>query len=66
MLIKNPKETCRLGQGEKCCAYLGANSKGFCCIKGDTEMNFIIKMRLKVNSMNAKGIGDWRKCLRSK
>lgn len=48
------KETCKLGKGEECCAYLAIGAGGFECAKG-TRMAYSIEHRLAIGSMNAKG-----------
>lgn len=62
MEIKDPKRTCRLGQGSKCCAYLGAGGNGFECLKTDPELFRAISDRIEKGTMNAKGIGAWEEC----
>jgi len=56
------KNICRLGQGEKCCAFLVATSKGFECIRMDYPANTTIFTRLEEGKMNAKGTGGWKGC----
>ena len=48
------KETCKIGHGEECCAFLVMGPKGFECAKG-TSMHDIINVRLAEGTMNAKG-----------
>lgn len=60
-------KVCRLGQGERCCAYL-VLGKGFECIKenADTVKNFYgitLSAQIKAGTMAAKGEGDWDDCL---
>lgn len=57
-----PKNICRLGQGEKCCAFLVVGPKGFECIRMDYPNNSVIFSRLKQGTMNAKGEGRWESC----
>ena len=68
MLLKidDPKKTCRLFQGEKCCAYLVMGTDGFECIKGEDVLKETIDMRLKAGTMNAQGTGDWEECVYAK
>lgn len=47
------KQKCKLGQGEKCCAYL-CFGNGFECLKG-TELELEIRFRLAMGTMVAKG-----------
>ena len=53
---------CRLGQGEKCCAFLVVSAKGFECIRMDYPLNVNIFSRLEAGTMNAKGEGEWESC----
>lgn len=56
------KEICRLGQGEKCCAFLVAGGNGFECIRMSYPANGHIFERLEKGTMNAKGQGRWEGC----
>lgn len=57
------KDICKLGQGEKCCAFLVMSSKhGFECIRMSYPTNATIFERLRKGTMNAKGEGGWHKC----
>lgn len=56
------KDICRLGQGEKCCAFLVMSSTGFECIRMSYPTNSTIFDRLKNGTMNAKGEGGWKGC----
>ena len=56
------KATCRIGQGEKCCAFLVVAGKGFECIRMSYPMNGSIFKRLDEGTMNAKGMGGWKGC----
>jgi hypothetical protein len=47
------KGTCLLGQGERCCAFLGFGTE-FLCFKG-TEVEAEIRRRLEAGTMTAKG-----------
>ena len=62
ILIDDPKSTCKLGQGSKCCAFLVCGAHGFECIKS-TAMSKIIHDRLEKGTMHAKGEGDWDGCI---
>lgn len=62
MKIKDPKTSCKLGQGSKCCAFLVAGGNGFECAMDDQFLNSHIKLRIKNGTMNAKGIGNWKEC----
>lgn len=48
------KETCKLGQGSDCCAYLVMGTEGFECVKG-TTLAYQIELNLAEGSWNAKG-----------
>ncbi len=56
------KSICRLGQMEKCCAFLVMSSIGFECIRMSYPNNSTIFDRLKKGTMNAKGEGGWEGC----
>ena len=56
------KEICRLGQGEKCCAFLVVGGNGFECIRMSYPANGSIFSRLEDGTMNAKGEGGWKGC----
>ena len=56
------KDICRLGQGEKCCAFLVLDSTGFECIRMSYLANSSIFDRLENGTMNAKGKGGWEGC----
>ena len=62
MKIGNPKESCKLGEGSACCAYLVCGSEGFECCKDNASMSSLISKRLLAGTMNAKGTGDWKEC----
>ena len=53
---------CKLGQGEKCCAFLVMAPSGFECIRMSYPMNTSIFSRLKDGTMTAKGEGRWKDC----
>ena len=54
------KDICKLGQGEKSCAYLVCGGDGFQCVKDGQYPGFtIIGERLKSGEMVAKGEGGW-------
>ncbi len=57
-----PKDICKLGQGEQCCAFLVCSSKGFECIRMSYPANSLIFERLEKGTMNAKGKGEWKNC----
>ena len=48
------KNTCRIGQGAACCAYLVAGGNGLECAKG-TAIELVIQARVVQRSMNALG-----------
>ena len=48
------KDTCKLGQGGACCAYLMGGPNGLECAKG-THIERVIATRLAAGTMNAKG-----------
>ena len=56
------KNICRLGQMEKCCAFLVVGGNGFECIRMSYPANSTIFKRLKEGTMNAKGEGCWSGC----
>lgn len=60
MAPEEAKEVCRLGEGEKCCAFLVVGKDGFECIRMSSPT--IILDRLKKGTMNAKGEGGWDGC----
>jgi len=62
MTGEEAKTICKLGQGEKCCAFLVVSSTGFECIRMDYPTNTTIFTRLKDGTMNAKGEGEWEGC----
>lgn len=62
MTTTEAKEICKLGQGDKCCAFLAADGNGFSCIRMDYPMNSTILTRLEDGTMNAKGRGGWEGC----
>ena len=57
-----PRDICRLGQGEKTCAFLAATGEGFTCIRMAYPSNGLIFARLEEGTMNAKGRGEWEGC----
>ena len=57
-----PKEICRLGQMEACCAFLVCDAGGFECIRMSYPANSTIIDRLEKGTMNAKGTGGWAGC----
>jgi len=56
------KTICKLGQGDKCCAFLIFSPTGFECILRDYPVNSYIFNRLEKGTMNAKGRGGWKGC----
>lgn len=55
-----PKDICRLGQGEKCCPFLVLRENGFECWHMNYPSNSSIHHRLGKGTMNAKGdTCDW-------
>lgn len=56
------KTVCKLGQMEKCCAFLVAGGDGFECVKMTHPANATIRARLDKGTMNAKGRGSWAGC----
>ena len=54
-------KVCRLGQGEKCCAFLMFNTE-FICGKSIHSIKSNIEARLKAGAIVAKGQGDWEEC----
>ena len=58
--IKNPleieylKNTCKIGQGNSCCRYVVASSKGIECAK-HTDLKTILDQRVANNQMVARG-----------
>lgn len=57
-----PKDICKLGQKEKCCAFLVCGGEGFECMRMDYPNNSPIFKRIEEGTMNAKGEGMWEKC----
>lgn len=56
------KDVCRLGQMEKCCAFLVMAPGGFECIRLSYPANSSIFSRLEKGTMNANGRGGWKGC----
>lgn len=56
------KNICRMGQGDKCCAFLVAGANGFECIRLSYPASAHIFDRLEKGTMNAKGKGGWKGC----
>jgi hypothetical protein len=56
------KLICKLGKGEKVCAFLCIGSKGFECIRMLYPTNVTIFARLEAGTMVAKGEGGWKDC----
>lgn len=59
---EEPKEICKLGQGDECCAYLVMGAKGFECVRMLYPYNLEIQGRLNAGTMVAKGEGGWKGC----
>lgn len=57
-----PRDICKLGQGEETCAFLVGGSRGFECWKLSFPNNASIYDRLDKGTMNAKGEGGWPGC----
>jgi hypothetical protein len=47
-------ETCKIGQGTDCCAFLMGGPSGMECAKG-TSVEHTIRGRLQAGTMNARG-----------
>lgn len=62
LTAEETKDICRLGQGEKCCAFLVMSPTGFECIRLSYPANGSIFDRLEKGTMNAKGRGGWIGC----
>ncbi len=62
MTSEEAKTICHLGQENKCCAFLVADSSGFKCIRMSYPTNSTIFDRLEKGTMNAKGEGGWEGC----
>lgn len=62
MTSDEAKSICRLGQMDKCCAFLVCGGKGFECIRLSYPANCSIFSRLEKGTMNAKGQGGWKGC----
>lgn len=56
------RDICRVGQGEKCCAFLVMTPDGFECIRMSYPARDAIFSRLEKGTMNAKGEGGWAGC----
>jgi hypothetical protein len=59
--VGEAKNICRMGQKEKCCAYLCCGADGFECAKG-SSLQPTIDARLEAGSFTAKGRGGWDGC----
>lgn len=53
---------CKLGQGEKCCAYIVMGPEGFECSKKELTLSSEIYGRLQLDIMKARGEGGWEGC----
>ena len=56
------RDICRIGRGEKGCAFLVMSGTGFECIRMSYPANSTIFDRLKRGTMTAKGEGGWKGC----
>lgn len=56
------KNICRLGQREKCCAFLTCGAQGFTCSRMEYPISMQIMLRLDAGEMNAQGLGGWEGC----
>ena len=63
MSADEAKSVCKLGEGEKCCAFLAAKANGFLCIRMMTSLNGEIFARLEDGTTNAQGQGGWEGCI---
>lgn len=61
MDVEEATKVCRLGQGEKCCAFLVMGTTFECCRMVPTLSGQIFS-RLAALTMNAKGEGSWEGC----
>lgn len=61
LTTKEAKEVCRVGQLEKCCAFLTMAPTGWQCVKRDS-IAAVIEQRLESGTMKAKGMGGWEGC----
>lgn len=52
--IKILRDTCKVGQGEKCCRYVVVGEHGIVCCKG-SNLGHAIDVRVKEGKMVAKG-----------
>ena len=57
-----PKDICKLGQGNRCCAWLVVSSEGFECLRMDYPNNTSIDTRIRNGTIAAKGEGGWDGC----
>jgi len=62
LTIDEAKSVCKLGEGEKCCAFLVMSAGSFECIRMSYPMNNSIFSRLKEGTMNAKYEGGGEGC----
>lgn len=56
------KNICKLGQDDKCCAYLVMGADGFQCAKKEATMGEQISGRLILGILKHKGEGSWEGC----
>jgi hypothetical protein len=57
------KQICRLGQLDKCCAFLVMSPTGFECVLMEPAIRSQILKRLEAGTFNAKGTGCWPGCV---
>ena len=55
MKVEDAKRVCKIGQGNECCAYLGAGDNGLECFKTNPQLKPIIEKRMMAKTMNAMG-----------
>lgn len=61
MDVEEATKVCRLGQGEKTCAFLVMSTTFECC-RMVPSLSIQILQRLRMGTMNAKGEGGWKGC----
>ncbi len=47
------KKVCKIGQGNACCRYIGADKQGLCCLKG-TFFQPIVDRKVRAGEMVAR------------
>ena len=60
-------EVCRVGQGDKCCAYIVTGGRGMECAKEDAVLAVgmngrTLAQQIEDGTMISKGLGGWRGC----